>query len=700
MVARRLSPNNVSRTNIEPLIQLWLFRLLIPMGCHRKFVQDNWLESERIAEALELGNEFSYSEIIGENEFNGKAIRNHLHSQYRDIEKRFSRATVGDCLAGNIKRLSSLVGLTVTDCRILEFVVLIHNEHILQEMANYLGDLTSVQLYHELAVLLDIPENEVRLSLNAKSILTQSGLVSVERRGASTLIGKLDLLSNSFADHILSEDADPVSLLRDTVFVSTSAQLKIDDFEHISAELNILKLYLRKSISTNRVGVNIFLHGIAGTGKSQLVKVLAEALKCELFEVASEDEDGDSVNGELRLRAFRAAQNFFSSRQALILFDEVEDVFNDGFWGRKSTAQTRKAWINRMLEENPVPTFWLSNSADCLDQAFIRRFDMVIELSVPPRKQRHKIIKNNCSDFLSNQLIDHISESEALAPAIVTRAASVVQSIKSELGASGVPSAFELIINNTLETQGHKAIRKSDPNRLPETYDPAYIHADTDIVQVGAGLTKAKSGRLCLYGAPGTGKTAYGRWIAEQIGTTLIVKRASDLISMWVGGTEKNIANAFREAEVEGAVLQLDEVDSFLQDRRCAGHSWEVSQVNEMLTQMESFSGVFIATTNLMTGLDQAALRRFDLKIKFGFLKQEQAWNLLQQYCKSLAISKPNKSLKISLDALNNLTPGDYAAVARRHRFNPITSAKAMIDALAAECVVKEGAKRTIGFIH
>lgn len=58
------------------------------------------------------------------------------------------------------------------------------------------------------------------------------------------------------------------------------------------------------------------------------------------------------------MRAFRAAQEFFRATSGFIAFDEVEDVFNDGdrFFGRKSTAQVRKAWINRMLEENPVPT--------------------------------------------------------------------------------------------------------------------------------------------------------------------------------------------------------------------------------------------------------------------------------------------------------------------------------------------------------
>ena len=58
-------------------------------------------------------------------------------------------------------------------------------------------------------------------------------------------------------------------------------------------------------------------------------------------------------------------------------------------------------------------------------------------------------------------------------------------------------------------------------------------------------------------------KSAFGKWIANLLDVPLIIKKGSDLLSMWVGGTEKNIVNAFEEAERENAVLVFDEVDSF-----------------------------------------------------------------------------------------------------------------------------------------
>lgn len=356
--------------------------------------------------------------------------------------------------------------------------------------------------------------------------------------------------------------------------------------------------------------------------------------------------------------------------------------------------------MNRTLEENPVPTLWLSNSIDGLDPAFIRRFDMVIELPVPPRKQRERIVREVCGDMLPDKAVARIADAEFMAPAIIARAASVVRTIRDELPASDVPKAIEHLVESTLVAQGHAALRKGDSDRLPDHYDPGFIHADADLAALAQGIAQTKSGRLCLYGPPGTGKTAFGRWLADQLGIPLNVKRASDLLSMWVGGTEKNIANAFRDAEQDGALLLLDEVDSFLQDRRGAKQSWEVTEVNEMLTQMESFAGVFIASTNLMDGLDQAALRRFDLKVKFGYLKPEQAWALFQRQCSALGLPAPKANLRAGLSRLTVLTPGDFAAVARQHRFLPITSPVALISALEGECDVKEERqKRGIGFV-
>jgi hypothetical protein len=99
-----------------------------------------------------------------------------------------------------------------------------------------------------------------------------------------------------------------------------------------------------------------------------------------------------------------------------------------------------------------------------------------------------------------------------------------------------------------------------------------------------------------------------------------------------------------------------------------------------------------------MEGLDPAALRRFDLKVKFDFLQPGQAIELLRRYCAENALPAPTPVDEGRLSRLLALTPGDFAAVRRQHRFRPVTSATAWVAALEAECELKTAPKRAIGF--
>ncbi len=712
----RLLKSLENLTDTQPIVLLWLLRILVPLGCHRIFIENDGFENYSIAVKIGLGylidpEQFSAPDYLplrkksgktkrSNAQFNASAALTDLRLIHERVEELHSDAKVPEVLSANVMRLSRLVGLSEVDCRIIEFAVMIKIDHLLDTVGDLLGRVTTDELYRYLANILDIDVSDVQKSLSEKGALARSGLVCLDRGDYNSLSGKLDLLSNVFADLMMSQAIEPFELLKGIVAPAGPGTLNLSDYSHIQPTIDALVPYLRTAIKHKRTGVNVFVYGPPGTGKSELARTVAAALHCELFEVTSEDADGDAVDGVQRLKAFRAAQSFFTNRDSMIVFDEVEDVFNDGdnFFGRKSTAQVRKAWINRMLEQNPVPTLWLSNSVHCLDRAFVRRFDMIFELPVPPKAQRELILKKQCGDLLDAETISRVAEADSIAPAVVSRTASVIRSISSELNQKQTSSAFERLISNTLEAQGHAPLRKHDPSSLPEVYDPMFIHANVDLAAVATGLVESRCGRLCLYGPPGTGKTAYGRWLAQRLSVPLLVKRASDLMSPYIGQSEQNVAQAFRDATQDNAVLLIDEVDSFLQDRRGAQRSWEISLVNEMLTQMESYPGVFIASTNLMDDLDSAALRRFDLKVKFDFLRHEQAWDLLLRHCHAMGLPEPEGTLCRQMAQMDKLTPGDFATVTRQHRFRPIHSPTAFVAALQDECAVKDGGSKVIGF--
>ena len=145
------------------------------------------------------------------------------------------------------------------------------------------------------------------------------------------------------------------------------------------------------------------------------------------------------------------------------------------------------------------------------------------------------------------------------------------------------------------------------------------------------------------------------RHLAEHLGLEVMQERASDLLSIWVGGSERQIAAAFAEARDTGSFLVFDEADSLLADRRFAQRSWEVSQVNQMLTWMESHPLPFAYTTNFATHLDPATLRRFVFKVTLDYLTSVQSEAAFRGY---FALTPPAE-----LAALKALTPGDFAVV-------------------------------------
>ncbi|MGE4329658.1 AAA family ATPase [Diaphorobacter sp.] len=683
---------------LAPHIALWMLRLLTsPQGMH-KFVRKGDFARDDLAYALGL-NDWIDPE---DRPFSPVAVRAALYQRLVQAQRECARSPLPALLQTNVQRLAALVGLDAVDARILAFAVCLHTDPLLDDAADLLESLTSTQVVQTVAMLLDLPDAPVRRALGSQGLLARSGLVVVDRSGSSRLKGKLELLSHTFADQLVSGDADPIHLLRGKIQPAAPGHLGLSDYGHIQTTLDIVRPWLRHAQGTGRRGVNLYVHGAPGTGKTELARALAHDMGCELFEVASEDEDGDPISGTNRLRAFRAAQSFLAQRKALLLFDEVEDVFSDSPLERRASAQSHKAWLNRMLEDNPLPTLWLSNAVQGVDAAFIRRFDMVFELPVPPRSQRERIVQAHCGDLLDAPRLARVAAAEHLAPAVVARASAVAQAILPEVGRTASAHAFEHLVSHTLQAQGHRALPRHDANRLPEVYDPAFLNADADLAEVAQGLAAARGtggARLCLYGPPGTGKTAFGRWLAGQLDMPLQVERASDLLSMYVGQAEKNIARAFRQAEDDGALLLIDEVDSFLQDRRGAQRSWEVTQVNEMLTQMEGFAGIFIASTNLMDGLDPAALRRFDLKVKFDCLGRDAAWALLQRHCAQLGLPSPGPAEQARLTHLKQLTPGDFAAVVRQQRFRPLSAPDALVAALESECALKQEARNILGFV-
>lgn len=701
-IPRSLNRNNVRSSGPHnadtcALTLKWSFMMMLDLGGHRNLIQRHGFNDDELA--IELG----LQALIDEEDFHPRQALLRLKGERKLFDETFTTYDYPDMLEENLEALGELLGLDVAELRILGFCVLLHTDPTLNNAADELGMLGFNRMLAALSTLLDIPQLQLIRYLSNDGQLVRAGLLEVNTLSCSvtTLSSRLSVGNSDLPGLMRFNQDEPIELFKYAFRLSPSGKLGLDKYEHLRQHVDIAQAYLAKALVEGRSGVNILLYGPPGTGKTQLSRLLAKTLNTDLYEIACTDSDGDPVSASQRLCALRSAMSVLHSHKSLLVLDEIEDIFDSPTpMGMGTRSKTHKGWINRMLEENALPCFWLSNSVESLDAAHIRRFDLVINLPNPPRAQREQIIRDCSADKLGDELVEKLIDHEHATPAVITRAVRIARSLNPRAGKK-LDATVECLVDSTLKAQGFAKLEGAQGPRLPSFYSPKLINTDVPLDGLVEGLRKHAEARLCFYGPPGTGKTAFGCWLAQELDRPLMVQRVSDLVSPYVGQTEQNLAEAFAQATQDGAVLLLDEVDSFLQDRRKAKQSWEVTAVNEMLTQMESYCGLFIASTNLIRDLDEASLRRFDMKIYFGYLDQPQVQQLFSTHLQALKLKDPTKTASLRLRSEQQLTPGDFASVARQARFKPFANANQLASALIAETRLKTaGKQRPIGFVH
>jgi AAA+ superfamily predicted ATPase len=374
-----------------------------------------------------------------------------------------------------------------------------------------------------------------------------------------------------------------------------------------------------------------------------------------------------------------------------------------------SVNNERKGAVNLLMDEVKGSIIWITNSIAGIDNSTRRRFAYSLRFDGISDSQKEAIIKNTISkNKISKKFLPQmktLSKRYGLSTAgigLVLDKASSISENNSELAYNIEKIAkahYELISNK-------KPIGKE--LKIDERFDPSILNIDFPVDSISKTLENYKKATengdkipmsFLFSGVAGTGKTQLGRYIADKLGKELILKRMSEISNCYVGETEKNIRKMFLEATRNNAVLMIDEADSLFYNRSNANRSWEISQTNELLAQMEVYSGVFICTTNLVDSMDAAAMRRFNWKVKFSAPTHEGRIKLYSKYF--LENKTPSNEVEDNLYSMDGLCPGDFKAVWQKIRFLPEKPDSLILEALKSELSYKKDISTTsnkIGF--
>lgn len=580
----------------------------------------------------------------------------------------------------NIDALAGLLQLNPAERALLLYGTLARYQRDLRGLLVEFKVSNAQEAYAAIAAVAGVNENEVAEALRAGSRLERIGMVeNLISEHNITDLADLMKVSEQLPPVLMRKYEGPSDLMAVFTRPATRSELTPADFHYVGDDQKVLTALLKNAVAHKEAGVNVLLYGPPGTGKTELAKVAAQAAELELYEVEYADRDGNSLSGRDRYRSLQISQVFLKgSSHVALLFDEVEDVFPpistdaaqlmarlDTGDGALSGSVSGKAWVNQILETNPVPVIWVTNRIEQIDPAFRRRFQYHLELKSPPPGAREALVTRALAGVpVSDGFAAKLAERKGLTPAQVRTA---VKFARLAGDAGRVEALIERQIGNADKALGNGLLGRG-PRRVVTGYDLSLVNTESrfEVPKIVEALRRKGSGTLCFYGPPGTGKTALAEHLAEQLQRPLLIRQASDLVSKFVGETEQNMAAMFDEAEAEQAVLLLDEADSFLRSRRMAERNYEVSEVNEMLQGMERFAGIFVCTTNLFDELDEAALRRFTFKIRFKALNAGQRERMFVAEALAGDASAITAEQLARLGELDQLAPGDFAAVKRQ----------------------------------
>lgn len=317
-------------------------------------------------------------------------------------------------------------------------------------------------------------------------------------------------------------DSDIVGLL---LGKQRKSDLKLTDFDHLGEQLDHLKRLVDAAVKRGEKGINILLHGPAGSGKTELAAALAGELGLKLYAVGEElgaaSSGGSSGTAKKRMAQLGRSQALLrESRDSILLFDEIGDLLIKGGDSKKAADTDSIVGVHRILEENPVVTIWTGNDPEKFHQAVRQRMTYSIFMGYPPTIVRQKIWQrrlqmDGCT--LPDEEVMSLARRYAAPPRMISHS---VKSVLKVMG-SGMQSIEEALRSSSKLTNDQEdGILIDDP--VPDGFNIDLLHAEENLSAVFDRLVRAGRERkpftLLVRDKPGLASDDFLRFVAEQSG--------------------------------------------------------------------------------------------------------------------------------------------------------------------------------------
>jgi SpoVK/Ycf46/Vps4 family AAA+-type ATPase len=617
----------------------------------------------------------------------------------REAGGRTSRAGISSGRIGrNVRALGRLLRLTHAEQVVLQFKLMLLLLPGFWEMLAWYGQMPTDGAASIIAAMTGEPERAIGRALDSASAIVSTGMLSID--SGREFVGEKLLIPSYLTDLLTGPRLTRTRFADRWMPLSPPPGLVPSDYGHMGEAVPRLVRILAAALDRGEAGVNILLHGPTGTGKTELARLLAKEIGSDLRMAGTKKRDGGDDGAGTRLGSVVVGQLLLGNTRCVILFDEMEDLFEKGNGPAQSKHRLSKGYLTSLLETNAVPVIWTTNDVASMDPALVRRFVATVEVPGLNEAQRRVVWLRHTGGQLPGAEVDRLARRFRVSPGTI---AGVVRGARLAGGGRIEVADVEALVASSAEALGIRAVPAA-PAAMG--YDPSVLCASVDLEGLADRLLAAgerASVTICLHGPPGTGKSEWVRQLAERMRRPIHAHRVSDIESMWVGQAEKNVSRAFDLAEREGAILLFDEADSFLQDRRTAARRWEQTITNEFLQHLEAARGIVACTTNTFDALDPAVMRRFSVKVGFRYLDVEAATSLFSRaFGSSLGrLDDADRGrVRAKLALMPPLAPGDFAAVARRlPLLPPRPAAGDILRELEAEAAARIGSRAgTLGF--